>query len=112
MLYRDRFIECTTGELRIRWYYFPFGTRRIPYSAIRSISRFQLSALGGKGRIWGTGNFRYWANLDPSRPHKEVGLIVDAGKGMKAFITPDEPDTVAEVLSERAGVVVRTAASL
>ena len=30
-MYRDRWIECTPDEIRIRGYYFPWGTKRIPY---------------------------------------------------------------------------------
>ncbi len=29
--YRDRWIECTPEDIRIRGYYFPWGTKRIPY---------------------------------------------------------------------------------
>jgi hypothetical protein len=28
--------------------------------------------MSGKWRIWGTGNPRYWANLDTKRPKKKA----------------------------------------
>jgi hypothetical protein len=95
--YRDQWIECTDEELRIRGYYFPWGTKRIPYSDIRSVSRVGLQALRGRGRIWGTANPRYWASLDPARPGKRTGLVLDLGHAVQPFITPDD---AAAVLSE------------
>lgn len=102
-LYRDRFIECTDDELIVRWYYFPFGTKHIPYSAVNSFQRVELTAFHGKGRIWGTGNLRYWASLDPSRGRKSLGLTLDLGKAVQPFITPDDADTVAEIIANKTG---------
>lgn len=63
--YRDRFIECTDVGVRVRGYYFPWGTKTIPHASIRSWDRFTMSALSGKGRIWGSGDLHHWANFDP-----------------------------------------------
>jgi len=30
LMYKDRWIECTPDQIRIRGYYFPRGTKRIP----------------------------------------------------------------------------------
>jgi hypothetical protein len=98
--YKDRWIECTDSEVVIRGYYFPWGTKRIPYSAIRSIDRFDMSAWRGKGRIWGSGDFRHWANLDPLRPKKSVGFYLDLGRHVLPFLTPDDPATFEAVLEE------------
>ncbi len=105
-LYKDKYIECDEAEMRIRAYYFPWGTTRIPYASIKSISRFEMTALRGKLRIWGSSTLRYWANLDPGRPHKDVGLILDVGKSVKPLITPDHAETVAQLLTQRSGVAV------
>lgn len=101
-LYRDRFIECTEDEIVIRWYY-PWGTKHVPYSRVRSFSKVPLTAFRGRGRIWGTGNPRYWASLDPRRPEKSTGLILDLGKAVRPFITPDDAEAVAEILSSHTG---------
>jgi hypothetical protein len=90
----DRWIEWTDEAIEVRGYYVPWGTKRIPYSAIRSVRRIELSALRGKGRIWGTANPRYWASLDPGRPKKKVGLILDLGRFVHPFLTPDDPDSL------------------
>ncbi len=92
--YRDRWIECTGDELRIQGYYFPWGTKRIPYRQLRSVRTVRLSATRGRARIWGTANPRYWASLDQQRPGKRVGLVLDTGSPVHPFITPADPEAV------------------
>jgi hypothetical protein len=103
-MYKDRWIECTPDEIRIRGYYFPWGTKRIPYQSIRGFRRVDLSAARGRGRIWGTSNPRYWASLDPGRPGKSQALILDVGSPVQPFITPDDPDAVESCIREYAHV--------
>ena len=85
-LYHDRWITCTEDALVIRWYYL-WGTKRIPYTAIRSVRRVDMKHLRGKGRIWGTANLGYWASLDPGRPGKDAALILDLGNAVSPYIT-------------------------
>ena len=98
--YKDRRIECTEPGIEIRGYYFPWGTKRIPYASIRSVTRFQLTALGGKGRIWGSGDLKHWANLDPGRPRKSVGFYLNLGRRVIPWVTPDDPDAFEKALGE------------
>ena len=56
----------------------------------------------GRARIWGTANPRYWANLDPQRPTKKAGLILDLGRLVRPFITPDDPGDVEAIIRARA----------
>jgi hypothetical protein len=91
-MYKDRWIECTSDGVRIRGYYFPWGTKRIDYASIRSVRRVELGAFRGRARIWGTANPRYWANLDPARPRKRAGFVFDTGRLVHPFVTPDDPD--------------------
>jgi hypothetical protein len=100
-LYKDRWIECTDTEVQIRGYYFPWGTKQIPYTSIRSLERFTMTALRGKGRIWGSGDLQHWANLDPARPSKSVGFFLDLGRHVVPFLTPDEPDAFEQVIRSR-----------
>lgn len=90
-MYRDRWITCDDEGVQVRAYYFPWGTKRIAYSAIRSVRRISIGAFTGRGRIWGTANPRYWASLDPGRLRKAVGFIVDLGAPVRPFLTPDDP---------------------
>ena len=66
------------------------------------IRRVQLTAIRGKPRIWGTANPRYWASLDPRRATKQTALILDLGRFVRPFLTPDDPDTFERVVRERA----------
>jgi len=98
MLYQDRWIGCTEDAIRVRFYYFPVGTKTIPYTQIRAVRRVPLGPLRGRGRLWGTGNPGYWAHLDPGRPRKHTALVLDLGRRIKPFLTPDDPDAVADAI--------------
>jgi hypothetical protein len=99
--YADRRIECTPDGIRIHGYYFPWGTKHVPYDQVRSLQRFELSARRGRGRIWGTANPRHWANFDPGRPKKSVGFFLDLGRRVQPFVTPDDPDRFEGVVRRR-----------
>lgn len=102
-LYHDRWITCTEDALVIRWYYL-WGAKRIPYTAIRSVRRVDMKHLRGKGRIWGTANLGYWASLDPVRPGKDAALILDLGNAVSPYITPDNVQAVEDIIRQRAGL--------
>jgi len=53
--YHDRWISCTSDGITIRGYYFPWGTKRIPYSALRVVQKVDLGTFRARGRMWGTG---------------------------------------------------------
>jgi hypothetical protein len=63
-----------------------------------------MGAATGRARIWGTANPGLWAHLDPQRPRKRAGLILDLGRRVKPFITPDDPDAAEAAIRERAGI--------
>ncbi|MGH9303447.1 MAG: hypothetical protein ACRDZ5_03430 [Acidimicrobiales bacterium] len=90
--YRDSWVECTDEEVRIRGYYFPWGTKAMAYASIKSMRRVDVGAFSGAFRIWGTSNPRYWASFDPKRPRKSVGFVLDLGHYVKPFVTPDDPE--------------------
>ena len=102
--YDDGIIKCDVVGVEIRRYYFPSGTKHVKSGEIKGLARLEMSALKGKLRIWGTGNFKIWANLDTKRPHKEVAFIIDNGKSVKPFVTPSDPDAFEAVVRERAGL--------
>ncbi|HEY1739880.1 MAG TPA: hypothetical protein VGI86_14285 [Acidimicrobiia bacterium] len=99
MLYDDGRIACDEQGLVIRWYYL-WGAKRIPYASIRSWKRYALTGWRGKWRIWGSGDFVHWFNLDPKRPGKSVALELQTGGRVRPTITPDDPDTVERILTE------------
>lgn len=101
MAYQDGSIGVTDDALTIKGYYFPGTVKRVPLTAIRSVRRTDMGAFRGRGRIWGTANPGYWANFDPKRPRKTVAFLVDAGKAVKPFVTPDGPAAFESALRER-----------
>ena len=103
-LYADTWIRCTSSGIEVRGYYVPWGTKRIPYDAVRGVERVAMSATRGRARVWGTANLGYWANLDPGRPRKTVALVLDLGGRVKPFLTPDDPDAFEAAVRERAGL--------
>lgn len=101
--YKDSGVVCGCDVLEIRRYYL-WGSKKVPYSSIVNVQRVSLSALKGKARLWGTANMAYWANLDTHRTSKQEGLILDLGKRVKPFVTPDDPDRVEAIIRERTGL--------
>jgi hypothetical protein len=104
--YHDRWIEGTADGLHLHRYYFPWGSKHIPWTSIRAVRRVPVGMVTGKGRIWGTANPRYWASYDPARPKKSVGLILDLGKPVRPFLTPDDPAALEAVIREHTGLDV------
>jgi hypothetical protein len=102
-LYRDPYITCTEDAIRVRWYYL-WGSKHIPYSHIRSAKIITLTPLRGKFRIWGTSDPRYWASLDPARPGKDKGVVLNLGRPVRPVLTPDDVPAFTRVLAEQANL--------
>ena len=103
--YDDGAIVCGPDHLEIHSYYFPFGTKVISYDRIRDLQRVEIRGpMSGQWRIWGTGNPRYWANLDLKRPKKKVGFVVDLARWVSPLVTPEDPDAFESVIRERANL--------
>ncbi|MFJ9588621.1 PH domain-containing protein [Streptomyces acidicola] len=99
--YNDGGILCDDQGLTIRRYY-PWGTKRIHYTSIRGVETLPLTGPNRvrKWRIWGSGDFIHWWNLDPQRPKKNTALVIDVGHRVRPTITPDDPTAVARILTE------------
>lgn len=102
--YDDGGIRCDDQELTIRRYYL-WGAKRIRYTSIRGIQTLPLTGLNAvrRWRIWGSGDFVHWWNLDPRRPGKSTALVIDVGRRVRPTITPDDPAAVATILTARIG---------
>jgi hypothetical protein len=90
--YTDKWLTVDEHGVAIRAYYFPWGTKHISLESIDGVERVDMTVARGRARIWGTSNPSVWASLDPGRPRKRVGFLLDVGKSVKPFITPDDPD--------------------
>ena len=100
--YDDGRIACDDHELTIRWYY-PWGAKHLPYRTIRAATVFTLAPVRGKWRLWGSGDFVHWYNLDGNRPNKARGIEIDAGGRCRPCITPDDVDEVVRILAVHTG---------
>jgi hypothetical protein len=100
--YDDGTIRCDDEGIAIRRYY-PWGTKRIRYTSIHSVRTLPLTGVNKerRWRIWGSGDFVRWSNLDPHRPHKDTALVLDVGHRVHPTITPDDAAAVARIITER-----------
>lgn len=92
-------VACDDEGLILRWYHL-WGSKRIPYRTILSARTLQLEPVRGKWRIWGSGDFKHWYDLDANRPNKETGIELDVGGRVRPCLTPDDPEAVSEILAE------------
>jgi hypothetical protein len=100
VLYDDGRIACDDTGVIIGWYYL-WGGKKISYSAIRAVHEQPLGRVRGRWRLWGSGDFKHWYNLDGNRSKKTVALVLDVGGHVRPVITPDDPETVARIIAER-----------
>jgi hypothetical protein len=99
--YDDGGIKCDDEGLVIRRYY-PWGAKRIPYASVKGVEQLPLTGANKvrRWRIWGSGDFVHWWNLDPSRTHKAIALVLDLGHRIRPTITPDDPQAVERIVKE------------
>ncbi|MFI0720954.1 hypothetical protein [Streptomyces sp. NPDC021224] len=86
--YRDTWISCTDDAIRIRGYYFPWGTKKIRYGSLAAAKRVRLGPTTGQLRLWGTASWTVWASLDPGRMRKSEGVLLDVGHRVRPLVTP------------------------
>lgn len=98
-LYDDGRITCDGDGITIRWYYL-WGTKRIPYRAIRSATTYTLTPMRGQRRIWGSSDMVHWYNLDGTRPGKKTGIELNTGGTVRPCITPDDVEAVSRIIAE------------
>jgi len=101
VLYEDRHIVCDDEALTLKRYYFPFGSKRIPYAEMRRVDDEPMDWMTGKLRIWGMGPTPVWFHLDVDRPNKDRLLLIDRGSWVKVAVTPDDHAAVLGILRER-----------
>ncbi|HEX9065966.1 MAG TPA: hypothetical protein VF843_12735 [Streptosporangiaceae bacterium] len=98
-LYDDGKISLDDDGITIRWYYL-WGTKRIPYRAIRSATTYKLTPLHGQRRIWGSGDMVHWYNLDAARPGKTTGIEISTGGTVRVCITPNDVEAVSRIIAQ------------
>ena len=101
ILYEDSVLVCDDDAITIKTYYFPVGSKRIPYRNIQSFESFSMGPLTGQYRIWGMGLSPHWLHLDIARPRKTEALILDLGSWVKPLLTPDDCAAVRSILKDK-----------
>jgi hypothetical protein len=98
--YDDGRIACDDTGIAIRWYHVWGGAKHIRYDDIRKVTERPLTRFRGRWRLWGSGDFTHWYNLDVTRRKKDVALDLDVGGRVRPVLTPDDPAAVLAVLAE------------
>ena len=87
--YKDRWIECTDTDVRVRGYYFPWGTKRFAYASIRALRRVGFAKI-----VMLTGD------------HADVAKVVGAVLGVdRVFAERSPAEKVEAVRAAREGGV-------
>jgi hypothetical protein len=99
VIYDDGLIACGKDGLTIRRYY-PWGAKRVPFGSIKAVNQLPLTGVNKirRWRLWGSGDFVHWWNLDPHRVNKKMALVIDVGHRVRPTITPDDPGAVERIL--------------
>ncbi len=101
-LYSDHVLRMDDRGIVIRHYYWPAGNKRISYREIEGFTRRPLKAWHGQYRVQGIDFRRRWYSRDRTRGEKESAIDLDIGGLVRPVLTPDDPQWVAEILTERA----------
>jgi hypothetical protein len=104
--YRDPLLRIEGGTLTIRRYGFPLRDRSIRLTEIRQAVDLPIGRWSGRWRLWGSGDFRPWWNLDVGRRRKTRAFELDIGSRVRPVVTPDDPEAFADALRAD-GVIVR-----
>lgn len=101
MPYSDSLVDISDDAITLRRYYFPFGSRRIPFSEIERINSDDPTLLNGRWRIWGTGTFRTWFPLDWERPLRDrIFFVTLANRWGRIGFTVEDSKRVARILKQ------------
>lgn len=102
MLYSDGLIDITDDAVVLKRYYFPFGSRRVPFSDIQRIDKEEPTLLNGKWRLWGTGTFTTWFPLDWRRPFRDrMFFITLSNTKLRIGFTVENSERVSEIFRQR-----------
>jgi hypothetical protein len=100
MTYNDGRLAVDDTSVTIRWYY-PWGSKVIAFDSIESVSEMSLRGWWGRWRIFGSGDFVHWFNLDASRPHKISAVELRVGKRIRPTVTPDDVPAFLDALAPK-----------
>eukprot|EP00164_Ancoracysta_twista_P001863 GFYU01002451.1.p2 GENE.GFYU01002451.1~~GFYU01002451.1.p2 ORF type:complete len:119 (-),score=5.76 GFYU01002451.1:87-443(-) len=105
-LYSDKFCTITDKGITIFWYYFPFGSKFIPFDDVATADPMPCeSMISTTHKTWGMSLSPIWWACDFSRAfsNKDKQIVVSfPGKTMKSGFTAESPRKVLEIINNRA----------
>jgi hypothetical protein len=111
-LYQDSLVELTDTVLTLKHYYYPRGgSKTILLADIEEVVEKKPTLFNGKGRLWGTGNFRVWYARDFQRFRREVIYTVRIKrKFVRAGFSVENPAMFSSLLASK--VLLRQATNM
>lgn len=102
VIYSDSLIELTEDSILLRDYYYPFGSKRVPFSEIDHVLMEKPTLWTGKYRVYGTGDFRTWFAPDMSRASRDRIFVLHPKRGWwRMGFTAKDSTAVQKMLRER-----------
>ncbi len=78
--------------------------RHINRADIHGVETFEMGLWSGRARLVGISPLRprNWFYWDRARRHKTIAVGIDLGRFLRPTVTPDVPETVAQLLHPQA----------
>ena len=95
-IFHDKKLEIYKDFVVIKDYYAPALDKKLKISDIENVWVENLTFLGGKYRLWGTGTFRRWFPFHLGRGAQDKALVIRRKSGLikEMKITLDSEDSV------------------
>ncbi len=100
--YEDEAILLDEDAITIKSYRWPGDAKRIEYSSIRNVERFEMRLWSGRFRLVGIsfGRPRNWFAWGRTHNNKRIAISLDVGKWIRPTVVPEDPDAAEEILRE------------
>ena len=90
-LFSNEFVKCYSDYFEINLYYFPFGSKKVKYSNIRSCELYSMDELDMFDyKLWGMALSPIWWHCDMNRFSRKYYVLIDANQWPKIAITMDD----------------------
>lgn len=102
-LYEDSLVQLTDTALTLKHYYYPRGgSKTIKLDDIEEVVEKKPTLFNGKGRLWGTGNFRVWFARDFQRFQRDAIYTVKIKrKFVKAGFSVENSAAFSSLLADK-----------
>lgn len=95
----DSLVKITDEGICFNAYYFPFGSKFVPFSGIDAVTTARPSLLNSRWRFHGSGDFRIWFPRDWHRPSRSVIFFAHLrGSSRQIGFTVENAEAVEQIL--------------